>query len=308
MLYYACNGSPPFPFNQRDVEILQLFSWGNDGCRRKGNILLPTLLPDLSSKVVISVSGGWNFTACVTKGGDVFTWGNGSHGKLGHGDERHQNTPKRVEALIGVKAKQVSCAFSHTAVCTEDGRVYTFGEGEKSGQLGHGGHGGEKWNRTSPSLVKALEGKHITQVECGDKDTMALTSSGYVFTWGWTYNKYNTIPCLVEELRDHNVVQITSDYHCAVIVDSQPSTIRQSQQVSFNNKEHSDIVFMVANEPIYANIEFLSQKSDFFAAMFRCNMTESIEKVVTISDCSHATFLQLLRYVYMDWLLYVQYR
>ena len=64
--------------------------------------------------------------ACVTKAGDVFTWGNGSYGKLGHGDERHQNTPKRVEALIGAKAKQVSCGSYHTAVCIEDDRVHIW--------------------------------------------------------------------------------------------------------------------------------------------------------------------------------------
>merc|ERR1719276_463760 len=155
-------------------------------------------------------------------------------------------------------------------------------------------------------------GKHITQVQCGRSHTMALTSSGYVFTWGDTeYGKLGhgsinsekslTIPCLVEGLREHNVVQITSSpYNCAVIVDSQPSTIRQSQLASFNNKEHSDVVFMVENEPIYANIELLSQQSDYFAAMFRCKMRESIERVVTIPDCSKAILLQVLRYVCMD--------
>ena len=273
--------------------------------------VLPILLPDLNSKVVISVSGGSCFTACVTKGGDVFTWGEESYGKLGHGDESDQKTrrrPKRVEALIGVKAKQVSCGSHHIAVCTEDGRVYTFGSGE-SGQLGHG----DKKNRTSPTLVKSLEGMHITQVQCRGYHTMALTSSGYVYTWGYaeegqlghgnkSKRKCLAIPCLLERLREHNVIQIASaGGHCAVIVNSKPSTIRQSQQASFNNKEHSDVVLMVENQPIYANIELLSQKSDYFAAMFRCNMRESIEKVATISDCSHATFLQvLMRYVCMD--------
>ena len=95
-------------------------------------------------------------------------------------------------------------------------------------------------------------------------------------------------------MREHNVIQITSgDVHCGVIVDSKPSTIRQSQQASFN-KEQSDVVFMVENEPVYANLEVLSQESDYFAAMFRSNMRESIEKVVTVPDCSKAAFLQVL--------------
>jgi len=81
----------------------------------------------------------------------------------------------------------------------------------------------------------------------------------------WNASRYHVL-----QLRDDNVVQITSgDYHCVTIVDSKPSTIRQSQQASFNSKEHSDVVFMVENEPIYANSDVLSQKSDYFAAMFR---------------------------------------
>ena len=52
---------------------------------------------------------------------------------------------------------------------------------------------------------------------------------------------------------------------------------------------------MVKNEPIYANMEVLSQKSDYFAAM-----RESIEGVVTVPKCSKAGFLKALRSLYMD--------
>ena len=56
--------------------------------------------------------------------------------------------------------------------------MYTFGYGG-NGQLGHG----DKENKTSPALVHALEGRHVTQVQCGWHHTMALTSSAYVFSW-----------------------------------------------------------------------------------------------------------------------------
>ena len=123
-----------------------IYTWGSDGCVRGHHNFHQTSLPDLKPKVVISVSGGGGeeVTACVTKTGEVFTLGRRRYGKLGHGghgDESNRDTPKRVESLIGVKAKQVSYGFNHTIVsCTEDGRivlVYTFGKGEYHGQLVH---------------------------------------------------------------------------------------------------------------------------------------------------------------------------
>ena len=184
--------------------------------------------------------------------------------------------------------------------------MYTFGWGE-SGQLGHG----DKVNKSTPVLVKALVKKHITQVHCGNFHTLALTSSGCVFICGYIeccvlrhgYANKLSLPCLVEGLRKHNVVQITSgNDHCAVLVDpTSPSNVRQSQQVSVNNQEDYDVVFMVENQRLFAHSDVLTQKSDYFEAMFRSNMRESIERVVPIPEwCSKAAFLRVLEYIYLD--------
>jgi hypothetical protein len=187
--------------------------------------------------------------------------------------------------------------------------MHTFGKGE-SGQLGHG----DRENKSYPAPVLTFEGKYITQVQCGSRHTMALTSSGYVFTCGRTqfgalghgYGnvkvKCVSVPCLVEGLREHNVVHISSSAnHFAVLVDpTSPSCIRQSQQASFNNQKLSDVVLMVENQPLYANIDVLTQKSDYFAAMFRSNMRESIERVVNVPNCSKVAFLLVLEYLYLD--------
>ena len=274
-------------------------------------VLLPRIPQDLSSEVVIICVSGTSHTACVTKAGQVFTWGIGDCGELGHGDVKIQPTPKRVEALVGVKATMVSIGMRHIAVCTEDGHMYTFGRGTH-GQLGHG----DRENQTSPVLVQALQGKNIIQVQCCVHHTMALTSSGYLFTWGYGENgqlghdnsnevlECISIPCLAEGLREDNVIQITKRgyQHFTVLVDPNPSIIRQSQRDSFfnNTKQHSDVVFMVENEPIYANVDVLSQKCDYFAAMFRSGMRESLERVVEVPNCSKAAFLCILEYLCLD--------
>lgn len=41
----------------------------------------------LSSLPVAIISCGWRHTLAVTDSGQVFTWGRGVNGQLGHGDE-----------------------------------------------------------------------------------------------------------------------------------------------------------------------------------------------------------------------------
>jgi hypothetical protein len=57
---------------------------------------------------------------------------------------------------------------------------------------------------------------------------------------------------------------------------------------------------MVEDEPLYANVDILCQKRDYFAAMFRSNMRESIERVVNVPHCSKAAFLSVLKYLCLD--------
>lgn len=44
------------------------------------------VLGELENKAVKSVSCGFQHTACVTEDGEVYTWGHGKNGALGHGD------------------------------------------------------------------------------------------------------------------------------------------------------------------------------------------------------------------------------
>ena len=44
------------------------------------------------------IAAGSNHSAAVTSSGELFTWGLGEYGRLGHGDSLTQLTPKRVKA------------------------------------------------------------------------------------------------------------------------------------------------------------------------------------------------------------------
>uniref|UniRef100_A0A8B9VNN0 RCR-type E3 ubiquitin transferase n=1 Tax=Anas zonorhyncha TaxID=75864 RepID=A0A8B9VNN0_9AVES len=66
--------------------------------------------------------------------GDVYTFGYGQHGQLGHGDVNSRGCPTLVQALPG-PSTQVTAGSNHTAILLTDGQVFTFGSFSK-GQLG----------------------------------------------------------------------------------------------------------------------------------------------------------------------------
>lgn len=49
---------------------------------------------------------------------DLYTWGDGSTGMLGHGENGEENVPKVVEALISKDIVKVACGVTHTIVVT----------------------------------------------------------------------------------------------------------------------------------------------------------------------------------------------
>jgi len=108
--------------------------------------------------------------------GALYTWGYGSNGRLGHGEEVDLLTPQIVEALKEEKIVHASCGGHHTAVTTANGLLYTFGWNHY-GQLGHGPpcFGGED-SQMVPKLVEGMTSCSVIQVSCGEQHTIALVN------------------------------------------------------------------------------------------------------------------------------------
>ncbi|NWT06786.1 RCCD1 protein, partial [Mionectes macconnelli] len=71
----------------------------------------PALL-DLPQDLEVSgVSCGSRHTAVVTRGGELYTWGWGKYGQLGHGGITSSDQARRVEHLVaaGLRAEEVVC-------------------------------------------------------------------------------------------------------------------------------------------------------------------------------------------------------
>jgi len=60
------------------------------------------------------VAAGSYHTMAVTDAGELFTWGDGRFGKLGHGDDNHKFVPTLVEGLRGQRVVGVAGGLCHT--------------------------------------------------------------------------------------------------------------------------------------------------------------------------------------------------
>ncbi|KAI5078192.1 hypothetical protein GOP47_0008016 [Adiantum capillus-veneris] len=177
----------------------EVYSWG-DGAHKFGLLghgrdishwMPKRICGSLEGIRISSVSCGPWHTVLVTTLGQLFTFGDGTFGVLGHGDRKSISTPKEIESLKGLKAVRAACGVWHTAAVVEvmvgyssasnffSGKLFTWGDGDK-GRLGHE----DKEERLVPTCVSALIDYNFRQIACGHSLTVALTTSGHVYTIG----------------------------------------------------------------------------------------------------------------------------
>ncbi|KAK9682228.1 hypothetical protein RND81_10G059700 [Saponaria officinalis] len=156
-----------------------------------GNWIPKRLIGPLEGIHVAWISCGPWHTAVVSSAGQLFTFGDGTFGVLGHGDRKSSSVPREVESLKGLRTVRAACGVWHTAAVVEvmvgsssasncsSGKLFTWGDGDK-GRLGHG----DKEARLVPTCVAALVEPNFCQVVCGHSLTVALTTIGQVYTMG----------------------------------------------------------------------------------------------------------------------------
>jgi alpha-tubulin suppressor-like RCC1 family protein len=203
---FSCGGGMHMAFLDSEDEDGQMPELGHGG---EGTELVPRMVEALVGKEVIGAAAGMAHTAVWTDAGELFTFGMGRNGRLGHGGTQDEFVPRLVEALVGKKVIGAAAGDKHTAVWTEKGVLFTFGTGE-NGALGHGGNQSE----LVPRLVEALVGKKVIGAVAGGGTTAVWTEAGELFTFGYGGNgmlghggeESEHVPRLVEALVGKKVV------------------------------------------------------------------------------------------------------
>ena len=84
----------------------------------------PTLITALSGKQISHISCGNTYSAAITGSGELFTWGRGNYGRLGHGSSDDLSEPSLVKALKGHRIIDIACGSgdAHTIAVSDTGK------------------------------------------------------------------------------------------------------------------------------------------------------------------------------------------
>ncbi|KAK4770127.1 hypothetical protein SAY87_030659 [Trapa incisa] len=213
--------------SENDSVATELFSWGSGANYQLGTANeyvqgLPCKVESLHDSFIKLVAAAKFHSVAVSARGEVFTWGFGRGGRLGHPEfDIHSGqaaviTPRLVTHGLGSRRlKAIAAAKHHTVIASEGGEVFTWGS-NREGQLGYTSTD----TQSTPRRVSSLKSSKIVSVAAANKHTAVISECGEVFTWGCNregqlgYGTSNSgsnyIPRLVEYLKGKICVKVAA--------------------------------------------------------------------------------------------------
>lgn len=197
----------------------RVYSWGHGRWGNLGHPIfvtwteifaIPKLIDRLRDVRIVDIACGYVHTLFLDEDGGLWGCGPGVGGRLGVGEgaakgeypipiqisplweQRMHHVNKKVERRLRSRGRnikiddytpyvtKISCGHKHSAIVTEDGKVWTFGAGI-FGALGQGYNFTDQW---WPTQVTALKDEFVIDVKCGQHHTVVLTDKGEIWTWG----------------------------------------------------------------------------------------------------------------------------
>ena len=175
-----------------------VFTWGHNATGQLGhNNLQSETVPRqvdtawFDEKKVAYVAAGFQYSVAVTVEGQLYTWGMGSDGRLGHGDDNDRLVPTLVrwpiDPAFGVSDSNTvvmataTSQDSHTLAMTRDGALWACGRGG-AGQLGLNDRNSRRaFERIGGDMD---DGTGVVAVATGWAHSAAVTEDGTLWTWG----------------------------------------------------------------------------------------------------------------------------
>ncbi len=162
-----------------------LYFWRNQGQGSlEKNDCLPELFPlpaqELALDVAVSQNNMHRHLLVLTNKNRILTMGHNNYDQLGlRPGKRDTNKMYVIQPPATIIIKKIAAGGGHSLFLTTEGQVYGWGR-NKSGQAGT--HNAD--SIPTPTLIKFPVSVKAIQIAAGYKHSLALTSTGQVFTWG----------------------------------------------------------------------------------------------------------------------------
>ncbi|XP_028136795.1 RCC1 domain-containing protein 1 [Diabrotica virgifera virgifera] len=179
--------------------------YGTDGTVCKVIDSVPEVLKFKCNNIV-DVKCGKEHCLILDEIGNVYSFGVGSRGQLGHGKLTEEPEPVLIEALAGIKIKKIATGGWHSCAISEDGVLYAWGW-NCNGQIGLGKteeEDGYVAVMAQPHVVEfSDEDLNALYVACGARHTIVYTDDKQLYGCGW--NKYHQL----KTCEDKNIFKLT---------------------------------------------------------------------------------------------------
>ncbi|XP_010129732.1 PREDICTED: E3 ISG15--protein ligase HERC5-like, partial [Buceros rhinoceros silvestris] len=157
-----------------DGKLSEHWTTASAGCSKT------RLVKELGNQDIVQIACGDHHAMALSRGGELFTWGQNAHGQLGVGRQTTLiDQPQLLKTLKGIPLAQIAAGGAHSAAVSLSGAVYSWGKND-FGQLGLG----DSEDRDCPSYVGALEHWKTVFISCGADHTAVLSKEGLVCTFG----------------------------------------------------------------------------------------------------------------------------
>jgi len=183
--------------NSGDGEFVLGHDWGADiDPDALHAIVPPTLVPSMQGRRIVSVTTSGEHCLALSTEGEVYSWGDGTDGSLGHADGGARAVPSRIESLSRIES--IAAGTGLTAALTsaavdEVGRLFTWGRAKYDfdatmpNGLGYA-LDSQTWFQLTPKRVEALSQDCVVGVALGLGSTLAVTDAGAIFSFGSSHD------------------------------------------------------------------------------------------------------------------------
>jgi len=234
----TCGGENRQPAGTNPGHVLG-HAWGSDVNPEWPRLIgPPTLVPSMQDRRIVSVAAGEWHCLALSREGDVYSWGDGHHGSLGHADGGARLVPSRIESLSRIESIAAGPS-SVSAAVDEIGRHFTWGRAISTSDTGDAipvglGYALILESQLTPTWVDALSGVRVAGVALGGgvafSFTLAVTDAGAVFSFGYSSHgalghgslEAEVLPRRIEALRQTGrlfVAVAAGSYHAMALTE-----------------------------------------------------------------------------------------